>query len=143
MEERGTTPTSRASYSLTPPFKEIKWKDPSLKPGFASCPGQPCSATHRTQLCFQLGLLKSLFSVFALKELEPGVPACPGKLHTKASAGAERQPSPGHGHGPTALKVRRSSAHFPISHFRLPLTHPSSPNSPLCSQKLQADKSLV
>lgn len=99
--------------------KKLKWSFVPHSNGVLHlCPRQPHPATHRTQLCYQLGLFKSLFfSVFALKELEPGVSACPGKLHAKASAGAERQPSPGHGHSPTALKVRRSSAPFPISTF--------------------------
>lgn len=111
-------------------------KAPSLKQGFASCPRQPHPATHRTQLCYQLGPFKSLFSVFALKELEPGVPACPGKLHAKASAGAERQPSPGHGHGPTALKVRRSSAPFPISTLPIHNLHSQIPLSAVVDSRL-------
>lgn len=99
-------------------IKEAKWKlkNPFTQTGFCilSQAATPCCVQDLALL--PVGTLKSLFSVFALKELEPGVPACPGKLHAKASAGAERQPSPGHGHGPAAFKVRRSSAPFPISH---------------------------
>lgn len=115
---------------------ETHSKTPSLKWGFASCPSQPHPAAHRTQLCHQLGLFKSLFSVFALQELEPGVPACPGKLHAKASAGAECQPSPGHGHSPTALKVRRSSAPFSISSFSSHTLHSQIPLSAARNSRL-------
>ncbi|XP_075301237.1 aryl hydrocarbon receptor nuclear translocator isoform X9 [Opisthocomus hoazin] len=39
------------------------------------------------------------------QELEPGVAACPVKLHAEAPAGAECQPSAGDGHGTAALKA--------------------------------------
>lgn len=121
---------------MTPPLKETKWKL-TQKPLHSNGVLHLVPATRRTQLCFQI--FKNLFfSLFALKELEPGIPACPGKLHAKASAGAERQSSPGHGHGPAALKVRRSSAPFPISTFPSHTPHPQIALSAARSSRLRS-----
>lgn len=106
----------------TPPLSETtetEWKDPSLeqvlqKQSFQSCPRQVHSPTHSSQLLAFVWYLLNIFFCFffALKELEPGVSACPVKLNAEAPAGAECQPSPGDGHGTAALKVRRCSAPF-------------------------------
>lgn len=61
---------------------------------------------------------------FTLKELKPGLSACPIKPNAEAPAGAECQPSPGDGHSTAALKVRRCSAPFTVP---LSLVLPSCP----------------
>lgn len=100
---------------------ETHSKTPSLQQGFASCPRQPHPATHRTQLCYQLRLFKSLFFFVCFegtRARSPGLPwqtPCQGLSWGRASAFPWTWARP---HCPQGQEELSS-----FSHFHLPLTH--------------------